>query len=94
MIIKTWIGLTIVATLIQTLLAVKRVSHFIGLLVPFAFFLFAVYAWADLRSVGITINVLLSFFIPPIFLLCQFELVYWKKCWKEMLEGKEKPNEK
>ncbi|HBA69663.1 MAG TPA: hypothetical protein DCZ40_09960 [Lachnospiraceae bacterium] len=86
MIIKTWIVLAVIAAAIQFFLAIKKKPHWIGMLLPMAFFAFAVYAWADLASVGIGIGVLLSFMIPPAFLGCWFELFFWRTKWKERLE--------
>lgn len=67
MIIKTWILLTIFSTLIQYILAIKKTPHFIGFFLPAGFLLFAIYAWFDLSKVGLSMGILLSFMIPPVF---------------------------
>ena len=83
MIIRTWIILAIISSVIQIILALKKASHWAGMLLPAAFLAFAIYAWADLSSVGIIAGVLLSFMIPPVFLGCLFEMIYWRTRWKE-----------
>lgn len=83
MIIKTWIILAVISAVIQIFLAFKKVPHWAGMLLPAAFLAFAVYAWADLSSVGIIAGVLLSFMIPPVFLGSLFEMIYWRTRWKE-----------
>lgn len=90
MIIKTWILLTIFSTLIQYILAIKKTPHFIGFFLPAGFLLFAIYAWFDLSKVGLSMGILLSFMIPPVFLSCIFELIYWKSQWKERMRQYEK----
>ncbi len=83
MIIKTWIILAVLSALIQIFLALKKTPHWAGMLLPAAFLAFAIYAWADLFWVGIPVGQLLAFMIPPIFLACLFEMVYWRTRWKE-----------
>ena len=82
-IIKTWIILATISALIQIFLAWRKMPHWIGMLLLAAFLAFAIYAWADLFWVGIWVGILLAFMIPPIFLDCLFEMVYWRTRWKE-----------
>jgi hypothetical protein len=44
----------------------------------------------DLFWVGIPVGKLLAFMIPPIFLACLFEMVYWRTRWKERQKEYEK----
>lgn len=83
MIIRTWIILAVISAFIQIFLALKKTPHWVGMLLPAAFLAFAIYAWADLFWVGIPVGKLLAFMIPPIFLACLFEMVYWRTRWKE-----------
>lgn len=89
-IIKIWIGLGIVSAIIEMILAKKRVSHVKGLILPFLFLLFGIYAWVDLSNIGIQTSILLAFQIPPIFLEALFELIYWKTAWEEVGQKKRK----
>lgn len=83
MIIRTWIILAVISAFIQIFLALKKTPHWVGMLLPAAFLAFAIYAWADLFWIGIPVGKLLAFMIPPIFLACLFEMVYWRTRWKE-----------
>ena len=74
MIIKTWIILAVISAFIQIVLALKKMPHWVGMLLPAAFLAFAIYAWADLFWVGIWVGTLLAFMIPPIFLACLFDI--------------------
>ena len=61
----------------------SRPPHRPAALMPPLRLAFAIYAWADLFWVGIWVGTLLAFMIPPIFLACLFEMVYWRTRWKE-----------
>ena len=80
-IIKIWITLSVVSAIIQSILAKKRVSHIKGFVLPFIFLMFGIYAWIDLRNIGIDISILAAFQIPPLFLGILFELIYWRTAW-------------
>lgn len=82
-IIKIWIGLAIISAIIQSVLAKKRVPHIKGMILPFLFLVFGIYAWIDLSDVGIQVSILAAFQMLPIFLGALFELIYWKTAWKE-----------
>ena len=90
MIIKTWIILAVISAFIQIVLARKKMPHWAGMLLPAAFLAFAIDSWADLFWVGIPVGKLLAFMIPPIFLSCLFEMVYWRTRWKERQKEYEK----
>lgn len=83
MIIKIWLGLTILALLVQITLAYKTAHPLFGLILPVPFLIFACYAYYDLAPIGIAPLVLSSFFIPPVLLACLFFLLYWKKRWAQ-----------
>lgn len=86
MIVVTWIALAIISSLVQIFLAYKKVSHLVGLVLPAAFLIFAIYAMVTLSRIGIFLTVLMAFMIPPIFLVSLFELVYWRQRWKEKIQ--------
>lgn len=83
MIITTWLLLALLAACVQVALAVRKANHVIGMLLPAGFLFFGVYAFSHLLAVGIGVNVLLAFMIPPVFLMSLFELVYWRRRFRE-----------
>lgn len=82
-IIKIWLGLAVIAAVIQGILARKKVFHIKGLILPVLFLLFGIYAWIDLGDVGIGITIRAAFLLPALILLGVFEIVYWKTVTEE-----------
>ncbi len=81
--IKAWMLLTVLAACVQVALGFRKGNHLAGMILPAGFFAFGVYAFSHLFKVGIEVNVLLAFMIPPVFLASLFELTYWRRCFKE-----------
>lgn len=83
MIIESWLIFTAIASVIQFICGMKRVSRLFAMILPICFWCFAIYAWWDLSKVGIDQMMLLAFIIPPIWLESVYELMYWRQCYKK-----------
>ena len=82
MIIKTWLYQTIIRAKLQICFAIKKFPLFVGLCIPIAFFGFTLYAWFTITA-PLSFLTMVSFALPPFFLLGLYELLYWRQRWKE-----------
>ncbi len=87
--IKAWMLLTVLAACVQAAFGVKKINHLAGMILPAGFLAFGIYAFSQLLKVGIEVNVLLAFMIPPVFLASLFELTYWRSRFKEQAAAQE-----